>query len=57
MGLVEKFAVVEMDGTAGRGNYEVHPRTRTVGPRIQHGPDRKEQATSHSKLRLCTLLC
>ena len=24
-------------------------RTRTVGPRTQHGSDRKEQATSHSK--------
>ena len=30
-------------------NYEAHVRTRTVGPRTQHGPDRKEQATSHSK--------
>ena len=30
-------------------NYEVHKRTRTVGPRTQHGSDRKEQATSHSK--------
>ena len=30
-------------------NYEAHARTRTVGPRTQHGPDRKEQATSHSK--------
>ena len=36
-------------------NYEAHTRTRTVGPRTQHGSDRKEQATSHSKniLRLC----
>ena len=30
-------------------NYEAHTRTRTVGPRTQHGSDRKEQATSHSK--------
>ena len=30
-------------------NYEAHARTRTVSPRTQHGPDRKEQATSHSK--------
>ena len=30
-------------------NYEAHARTRTVGPRTQHGLDRKEQATSHSK--------
>ena len=32
-------------------NYEAHARTRTVGPRTrtQHGPDRKEQATSHLK--------
>ena len=38
-------------------NYEVHARTRTVGPRTQHGPDHKEQATSHSKvLRLCTVI-
>ena len=30
-------------------NYEAHVCMRTVGPRTQHGPDRKEQATSHSK--------
>ena len=30
-------------------NYEAHARTRTVGPRTQHGPDRKEQATFHLK--------
>ena len=30
-------------------NYEAHTRTRTVGPRTQHGSDRKEQATSHWK--------
>ena len=30
-------------------NYEAHTRTRTVGPRTQHGSDHKEQATSHSK--------
>ena len=30
-------------------NYEAHTRTRTVGPRTQHGSDRKQQATSHSK--------
>ena len=30
-------------------NYEAHVRTRTVGPRTQRGPDRKKQATSHSK--------
>ena len=30
-------------------NYEAHAHTRTVVPRTQHGPDRKEQATSHSK--------
>ena len=30
-------------------NYEAHVCTRIVGPRTQHGPDRKEQATSHSK--------
>ena len=38
----------------GVANYEAHARTRTVSPYTQHGPDRKEQATSHSKvLRLC----
>ena len=31
-------------------NYEAHACTRTVGPRTQHEPDRKEQATSHSKV-------
>ena len=39
-------------------NNEAHARTRTVGPRTQHdGPDRKEQATSHSKVlhsKFCT---
>ena len=33
-------------------NYEAHPRTRTVGPRTQHEPDRKELATSHLKVCL-----
>ena len=55
MGLVEKFAVVEMGGTAGRGKYTrhyiifeafAHKNSRS---RTHHGPDRKEQATSHSK--------
>ena len=35
-------------------NYETHMRTRTVGPRTEHGPDRKEQATSHLKNTTCT---
>ena len=53
MGLVEKFAVVEMGGTQlGVANYEAHARTRTVGPRTQHGP-----LLTRKILRLCTLLC
>ena len=36
-------------------NYEAHARTRIVGPRTQHGPDRKEQATSHAKLNTTSM--
>ena len=38
-------------------NYEAHARTRTVGPRTQHGPDRMEQATSHLKVLYVYVRC
>ena len=47
VGLVEKFAVVEMGGTAGRGKlWSAHAHENSTQ---WHGSDRKEQATSHSK--------
>ena len=56
MGLVEKFAVVEMGGTAGRGK-RMHAREQSVHAYSMDRIAKSKPLLTRKILRLCTLLC